>query len=335
MIFLETKNSNNMNQDKETKISISIISPSYNKGKTIKRLYESLVRQTNYDFEWIIINDGSTDNTTEIIKSFKMDLFPIRFFDKENEGLNRTYNRGVKLAQGEYILRVDPDDYLTEDAIEQFLKYKPQIDADETLCGMAFLTKYSNGNIVGYHPFKDVKRTNFADYRLIYNGKGDRTEPIKTKIGLQYLMPEIEGEKFCREYPMWYGIAEKYDALYIPYPIYIREYSENSISANPVKNLSKNPKGTMIGYMKTLHILEDRRKKGYNVTKEILRTSVNLYRFGLYAKKELKENLKTIPFRIKIMSFVPGIVFHYIDILFPNLINNIIRFIRKRELINI
>ena len=96
----------------EKRIELSIVSPSYNKGKTIQRLYDSLIRQSCHEFEWIVINDGSTDDTVAKIKSFQTDLFPIRFIDKHNEGLNRTYNLGVMMAQGDYLIRVDPDDYL-------------------------------------------------------------------------------------------------------------------------------------------------------------------------------------------------------------------------------
>lgn len=308
----------------EKRIGLSIVSPSYNKGKTIKRLFDSLIRQSNHNFEWIIINDGSTDNTSVIVKSFQTDLFPIRFIDKQNEGLNRTYNLGVKMAQGDYVLRVDPDDFLIDDAVEQILKYRSMIDADDKLCGMAFLTKYSNGEVVGYHPFKEIHRCNFADYRLIYHGRGDRSEVIKTSISKDFPMLEIEGEKFCRETPMWYGMAEKYDAFYIPIPIYIREYNANSISANPVKNLSRNPIGTIKGYIITLRILEQKKKEGYHVYKETLRTGINLYRFGLYSKSELKKHLKTVPFRIKMQTVVPGTILHYTDMLFPNLVNRIV-----------
>lgn len=317
--------SNNMNN----KVALSIVSPSYNKGATIQRLYDSLIRQTCHDFEWIVINDGSTDNTVEMIKSFHTGLFPIRFVDKINEGLNRTYNLGVMMAQGDYLVRVDPDDYLIDDAVEQILNYRQLADIDNRLCGMTFLTKYSNGSIVGYHPFSEVFRCNFADYRLIHHGKGDRFEVVKTSVSKKFPMLEIEGEKFCRETPMWYGMAEEFDTLYVPYPIYVREYNENSISANPVKNLSKNPKGAIKGYITTLNYLEKKRREGFHVAKETLRAGTNLYRFGLYSKGELRKSLKDIPLRVKILSVLPGTILHYTDLVFPNLVNRIVCFFRE------
>ena len=75
---------------------ITILSPAYNKGATIERTFESLKAQTCFNFEWLIVNDGSTDNTQKIVDEFKTSLFPIRVIHKKNEGLNRTFNLGVR-----------------------------------------------------------------------------------------------------------------------------------------------------------------------------------------------------------------------------------------------
>ena len=102
---------------------ITILSPAYNKGETITRTFESLKRQTCFDFEWLIVNDGSTDNTQSLIETFQTDLFIIRIINKNNEGLNRTFNLGVRESKGELVLRLDPDDYLVPTAIEQVMLY--------------------------------------------------------------------------------------------------------------------------------------------------------------------------------------------------------------------
>ena len=86
----------------------------------------------------------------------------------------------------------------------------------------------------------------------------------------------------------------------------------------------------MKGYIITLKILEQKRKDGYHVNKEILRAGVNLFRFGLYAKDNLKEELKEIPFRVKIQTFIPGVLLHYIDILFPTFVNKMVLYFRNK-----
>ena len=98
---------------------ITVLTPAYNKGDTIERTFKSLLLQTCFDFEWLIINDGSTDNTDEIVKGFNTEKFLIHYISKENEGVGRTFNEGVQLAKGDLIFRLDPDDYLSRNAIEQ------------------------------------------------------------------------------------------------------------------------------------------------------------------------------------------------------------------------
>ena len=309
--------------------SITVLSPVYNKGRTIQRSYESLLRQTCYDFEWLLINDGSTDNSAEIIKTFHTDKFKIRFVDKENEGLNRTFNLGVKLAKGDLIFRFDTDDYLTDDAIEKVLKYKYLIDDDPMLCSIAFLTKYSNGNIIGYHPYKDIHRSNFTDYRYLDKGKGDRKEVVKRTVFLEFPMLEIDGEKFCSESVMWQRIAAHYDALYIPEAIYVKEYGGDSISANHARIYSKNPVGISLGFVQSIGILMDRKKKGYPVMKELIKTGINYFRYSPFYKESFLKVFKRIPLGVSLACVVPGYICYFVDKLFPSLIYRLLKIIRK------
>lgn len=307
---------------------ITVLSPVYNKGETIRRSYESLLRQTCFDFEWLVINDGSKDHSAEIIRNFKTDLFPIRFYDKKNEGLNRTFNMGVSLAKGELILRLDTDDYLKDDAIERILKHYDLIKNDDSLCSIAFLTGTPDGCLVGTHPYKDIHRNNFIDYRYRDHAKGDRKEVVKTSVLKQFPMLEIEGEKFCSESVMWQNIAEHYDALYIPEIIYIKEYGGNSISANHSSVYSKNPIGVKYAYLQSVRILLERRKKRYPVTKELLKTCVNYYRYSPFYKESAKEIFRGLPLGLSIISVFPGLLCFLIDKFFPTFIYRILAVIR-------
>ena len=313
-------------------IPVTILSPAYNKGKTIRRTFESLLHQTNYQFEWVIVNDGSTDDTQDIISTFHTDKFPIRIFNKENEGLNRTWNKGVKLSRGELIMRVDPDDFITNDAIEQVLKYKPLLDKDEKLCSVVFLTKFSNGKIVGTTPIKTVHRSNFIDYRLVEKAKGDRMEIVKKKIFEENPMPEIEGEKFCLESVMWQNIATHYDALYVPYPIYVREYNEVSITSNLTHVMRSNPKGALLTYSKYIRILLLKKKKGVKVWHELMTNGINYFRYGFCANTSLLRIVKNVPAFITLLFFLPGFIFFVVDTVSPNLVNKLLNIIRGNQL---
>jgi glycosyltransferase involved in cell wall biosynthesis len=182
---------------------ITVISMAYNKATTIERTYKSLRAQTSLDFEWLIVNDGSKDNVKEVVSTFQEDLFPIRFIDKENEGPARTWNRAVQEAQGELLFRVDPDDYVTEDAIEQIISHMHLVYEGNNTCGLVFLTKFEDGVNVGFHPYDKDTLSNFVDYRLIGKATGDRAEVITKAAALEFPWPFIEGEKFILESSFW------------------------------------------------------------------------------------------------------------------------------------
>ena len=128
---------------------ISVFTPTYNRAHLLPRCYESLCRQTSDAFEWIIVDDGSTDDTTDIVQGFmtvitekdktiigiaKNHTFRITYQRQPNGGKHRAINRGVNLAQGELFLILDSDDYLTDDAIQQVVDHYLPI-ADNKRCG--------------------------------------------------------------------------------------------------------------------------------------------------------------------------------------------------------
>lgn len=311
---------------------ITVLSPAYNKGETIARTFESLQSQTCFDFEWLIVNDGSTDNTQTLIDSFQTDLFPIRIIHKENEGLNRTFNLGVKESKGYLVLRLDPDDYLVPTAIEQVRAYQQTLENDDTLCAVCFLTKFSNNHIVGYHPYQTPTISNFIDYRIKDKALGDRLEVVKRSVFLQFPMIEIENEKFCLESLMWNSIAEHYKALYIPSAIYVREYNEVSITSNLTNILRNNPKGTMLTYSHYIDILRKKQKEGYEVRKEIIKNAVNYYRFAFSTKERLSTIMRKVPLSLTAMAFIPGFMLYCVDSFAPKLVNSILNKLRGNSL---
>ena len=82
------------------KVKVTVFTPTYNRAYTLERLYKSLLNQTSYDFEWLIVDDGSTDNTSELIKSFQNNhFFDVRYYKQENSGKHVAINNGVDLEQ--------------------------------------------------------------------------------------------------------------------------------------------------------------------------------------------------------------------------------------------
>ena len=307
---------------------ITVFTPSYNKANTIRRTFDSLLKQTCFDFEWLIINDGSTDQTDEIVKSFHADKFRIRYISKENEGLGRTYNQGVQMAEGELLYRLDPDDSLSQDAIEQVFKYKHLLD-DKDVCALVFLTKFDNDEVVGYHPYQtECYRSNFAKYRLKDKATGDRAEVVKTEALREFPWPTFENEKFCLETLLWHPMAHKYDAYYINKATYIREYNQNSITAAGSKTYINNPIGTMAV---TSYLVREYLEYmgGGKWSLPVFKNAVNYWRYGLHAKAKQKDKAISLPVFWNIVAFLPGCILYSIDKYSPTLINKLTKIIKR------
>ena len=119
-------------------MKITVFTPTFNRAYIIENLYRSLQRQSFRDFEWLIVDDGSTDNTEELINSWidEKNDFPIRYYKKENGGKCRAINYGVDLAKGLLFFNVDSDDYLTDDALEKIATWEESLPKDKKFCGV-------------------------------------------------------------------------------------------------------------------------------------------------------------------------------------------------------
>ena len=115
--------------------TVSVIIPVYNAQEGIKQCLDSLLNQSFTDFEIILLNDGSTDNSLEVIKKYAADNDFIRVIDKENEGVAKTRNKGIQLAKGKYIVFIDNDDFVDSDYLERFYNAIDQEQLDIVLGG--------------------------------------------------------------------------------------------------------------------------------------------------------------------------------------------------------
>lgn len=210
---------------------VSIITATYNRAHTLNNLCNSLVQQTNNNFEWIIVDDGSQDNTEELIKTWKVS-FPLHYVKQKNGGKHRAINRGVLLAKYDFIFIVDSDDYLLNNSIEIIEKLILSIKKLEKFAGIAGLKIYPDGTPIGNFP---KITTSFIDATSLERDKykitGDKAEIFKREILLKYPFPEIEGENFIPEGISWMRIAAAgYKIRWFPIPIYVAEYLDDGLS---------------------------------------------------------------------------------------------------------
>ena len=263
---------------------ITIFTPAYNRGHLLHRVYESLCKQTFRDFEWVVVDDGSTDDTKDLSLSLPKregTFFPIRYFYQENGGKHRAINRGVKEAQGELFFIVDSDDMLPPEALETVAKVYEDIKDDERFAGVCGLDGTFEGKVIGSGLPQEVIDTPSVDIRFKYGVTGDMKEVFRTAVLKEFPFPEIEGERFCPEMLLWNRIATKYKLRYFNQIIYLAEYQEDGISAGIVKARMKSPIAAMMTYAEL---------NGYDIPfVSKVKAAINYWRFRFCFKKNENE----------------------------------------------
>lgn len=223
-------------------MKITVFTPTYNRGYLLDKLYESLLKQTNTDFEWLIIDDGSNDNTSNIINKFiDDDKIRIRYFYQENGGKHRAINKGLDIAEGELFFIVDSDDTLIPTAIELVLEKYKSVENYPEFAGISFNKGYSEKKIVG-----KTFSLDYIDCTNLERGKnnilGDKSEIYRTEILRNIKFPEIEGENFMSEIVLWNEVARQgYKLRWYNEIIYICNYLEDGLTVNRDSIYLNNP----------------------------------------------------------------------------------------------
>lgn len=250
---------------------ITIFTPTYNRAYRLPNLYKSLQEQTCKDFEWLVVDDGSTDNTSELFEKWQTEdnSFPIRYFKQPNGGKHRAINHGVKEAKGEYFFIVDSDDVLTNDAVEQITRLVPEANANPEICGMCFRCKNIRTDEIIGSPFpNDGMLASSLEWVYKYKIDGDKSEVVNTAILRRYPFPEFDGENFVPEALIWNRIADSYRMICKNEGIYLCEYLPDGLSMGFNSNLRRNPNGFGLFYCETM-----KRGISFKVTlKNLLRT---------------------------------------------------------------
>lgn len=198
-----------MKELNSAKVQITVLTPTYNRAYTLPKLYKSLERQTDKKFEWIVVDDGSNDNTKDLIASYQASDFPIRYYYKNNSGKHAAINLGMKYVNTEFTFIVDSDDYLCDDAIYLANMWISEIQNDYTFAGVAGVRVKDNEehSLIGQYPNKCNMIDCLNSERKKYNLMGDKAEIYKTSLLKQNPFPEYQNEKFIPESVIWNRFA--------------------------------------------------------------------------------------------------------------------------------
>jgi len=226
---------------------LTIFTPTYNRGYIIDRLYNSLLHQTNYNFEWLIVDDGSTDDTKCLIEQWKNEKkINIRYYYQENQGKPIAHNLGVEKAKGDIFVCVDSDDYLTEDAVDIIIQEYEKIKEEEQCTGIVGNRITKEGQPIGTTMPQTIQYSTLYDLYNKYKYKGDTILVYKLQIIRKYKFPKINGEKFIPETYLYDKIDSDGKLKIINDGIYVCEYLEDGYTNNSAKLIKNNPKGYII-----------------------------------------------------------------------------------------
>ncbi len=226
------------------KKSITVFTPTYNRQELLVHGYNALKNQTSKDFEWLIIDDGSTDETEKVVKGWinEKNDFVIRYIKKGNGGLHTGYNCAIENAQTELMVCVDSDDYMPNDAVETILEFWKQNGSND-YAGIVALDCDLSGNVIG-DKLPNEKSINLIDLLLekyqIRNG--DRTNVIRTDVYREVApMKSFNGEKNFNPHYMHLQISKKYDFLVLNKCLKVVEYQPGGMTDSIFKQYYNSP----------------------------------------------------------------------------------------------
>jgi glycosyltransferase involved in cell wall biosynthesis len=268
-------------------MDITVFTPTYNRAYRLKKLYQSLAEQTFKNFEWVIIDDGSIDETEDIVSSFQLENnIQIQYIKQENGGKHRAINKGLEFAKGALFFIVDSDDRLPFNALEIIIRNYDQIKNNTNVAGVVGRKAYFDKQKVGSQDKFDSLITDALSIRYKENLQGDLAEVFKTEILKTFVFPEISNEKFCPEALIWNRIAQKYKLLYFDESIYECEYLEDGLTAKITKIRMQSPKASMLHYAELEHYKIPWIQK--------VKANINFWRFSFTGTYTVFQNLNKV-----------------------------------------
>lgn len=284
------------------KKKLTYFTPTYNRADKLPKLYESLVNQTNKNFIWLVVDDGSTDNTKEIVGQWiKENKIEIEYVVKENGGKHTAIDLSNQICKTEFINCIDSDDFVSNDSTENLYKYLEKVSKDESLCGIVARRATYEGN-----PFNESfpnEPTSLYFYELgkKYKYTQDTNLIFKTEIVKNFKFPVFPNERFVTESVFYNQFMLDHKMLAIPELLYLGEYQEDGYTAQGMRIFYKNPQGYLYA-LKQEASLAGRKEMS-------LREKLYLATAYYAWKKEMKLNAPLSKYKIPFLYNVLGFIF--------------------------
>jgi glycosyltransferase involved in cell wall biosynthesis len=291
--------------------TFTVCTATYNRAHLLPRAFESLKAQTLQDFEWLVVDDGSTDGTRSLVDSWIDSApFQIRYIWKPNGGQYSAMNVGVKEANGRFFASLDSDDRYVPDALERFLKHWETIPPDDRkhFVGVCGLDAYESGKIVGTRFPQDVLDSDDIEIRFKYRVEGDKASIMRADVMKMFPFPDECG-RYITPAVVWNRIGLRYKTRFVNEVFAIIEYQEDGLTANDRINYFRNP-GSVVLCLQEL--LNSGRRLPLII---VIKTHANYVRYSLHKGVSICEQARAISSKLPFWLFAPlGILLHWRDL---------------------
>ena len=291
--------------------TLTVFTPTFNRAHLIGRVYESLCRQTCQDFDWLVIDDGSTDNTREVVEGFiKEQRIPIRYIWKENGGLYTGYNTAYEVISAPLNVCIDSDDFMPDNAVEKIVKtWKER--GSEQYAGIIGLDFYADSKqpIGGYFP-EGLDEVYLHDLHLHKIHRGDAKQVMRTDV-MRKVAPQIgfPGEKNFNPIYMLLQVCDTSPLLVLNENLCFVDYQTNGMAANIFKQYYNSPWSLI-----KMRQMEMQLKR--NTLRNLLRVNIHYVSSCIIARN--KRWLKDSPKPLLTLLMAPFGLLLYLLILWKN-----------------
>lgn len=287
------------------KIKLTVFTPAYNRAHTLGRCYESMCKQSNKNFKWLIIDDGSKDNTKELVEEWlkRNNGFEIIYQYKENGGMHTAHNMAYRMIDTELNVCIDSDDMLAEDAVEKIIDFWEKY-GDDKYAGIVGLDSDLQGNLIGKNFPTNLKSTTLSGYYQ-NGGAGDKKLVYRTDVITKYPeYPVFEGEKYVGLDYKYLLCDQEYELLVMNEVLCNVEYQADGSSANMFRQYLNNPKG--FAFLRTVYMQYDKtfKRKFMNCIHYVSSSIISKNKKFLKETPEKGLTILAIPFGIALTFYI-------------------------------
>lgn len=285
--------------------TFTVFTPTYNRAHLLPRLYQSLLRQSFRDFEWLVVDDGSTDDTAALVAGWQSSgSMPIRYIAKANGGKHTAVNCGAREADGRFVAILDSDDWYVPEALERFLLHWNEIPSAQQghFVGVTALCAYPSGAVMGSRFPKDVFDSDTIDIRHKHRVTGEKRGVLRTEVLRQYPYPEEFG-RYINPSLVWNRIASRYKTRFVNEVLTIVDFQEGGITDKARTIQARNPKASLLRCRELLSI-GGRLPFGVKV-----RTYASYVRHALHQELPIAQQIADVPSPLLFWCCFPAGVF--------------------------